>query len=129
LKTDAGLSAKAHREEITTNLQTLGGALSKTIEQISASQKERLDRVSGSVAELTQRSGEQQEALRKTVEERLDAICTENTDKLEQMRLTVDEKLPSTLDQQLGASFQIVADRLNEVYKNGRDADPCPRSR
>jgi DNA recombination protein RmuC len=70
------------------------------------------------VAELTQRSDEQQEALRKTVEERLDAIRTENTEKLEQMRLTVDEKLQSTLDQRLGASFQIVADRLNEVYKS-----------
>jgi DNA recombination protein RmuC len=50
--------------------------------------------------------------LRKTVEERLDAIRHENTEKLEQMRLTVNEKLQSTLDQRLGASFQIVADRL-----------------
>jgi DNA recombination protein RmuC len=30
----------------------------------------------------------------------------------------VDEKLQNTLDQRLGASFQIVADRLNEVYKS-----------
>jgi DNA recombination protein RmuC len=118
LKADAGHNAKALREEITTNLQNLGGTLSHTIEQISASQKERLDRVSGSVADLTQRSGEQQEALRKTVEERLDAIRSENTEKLELMRLTVDEKLQSTLEQRLGASFQIVADRLNEVYKS-----------
>jgi DNA recombination protein RmuC len=118
LKTDAGLNAKALREEITTSLQTLGGTLSQTIEQISQSQKERLDRVSGSVAELTQQSGEQQEALRKTVEERLDAIRSENTEKLEQMRLTVDEKLQTPLEQRLGASFQIVADRLNEVYRS-----------
>jgi DNA recombination protein RmuC len=118
LKTNAGLNAKALREEITTNLQNLGGGLSQTIDQISQSQKERLDRVSGSVAELTQRSGEQQEALRKTVEERLDAIRNENTEKLERMRVTVDEKLQSTLEQRLGASFQIVADRLNEVYKS-----------
>jgi DNA recombination protein RmuC len=118
LKTDAGLTAKALREEITTNLQNLGGALSQTIEQISQSQKERLDRVSLSVAELTQSSGEQQEALRKTVEERLDAIRKENTEKLDQMRQTVDEKLQSTLDQRLGASFQIVADRLEQVYRS-----------
>ena len=118
LKADAGRNAKALREEIVTSLQTLGGALSQTIEQIAASQKERLDRVSGSVAELTQQSGEQQEALRKTVEERLDTIRNENAEKLEQMRLTVDEKLQSTLEQRLGASFQIVADRLNEVYKS-----------
>jgi DNA recombination protein RmuC len=70
------------------------------------------------VTELTQRSGEQQEALRKTVEERLDAIRKENTEKLDQMRQTVDEKLQSTLDQRLGASFQIVADRLEQVYRS-----------
>src|SRR5215472_5186393 len=68
LKSDAGLSAKALREEITKNLQNLGSALGQTIDQISQSQKERLDRVSTGVAELTQRSGEQHEALRKTVE-------------------------------------------------------------
>jgi DNA recombination protein RmuC len=118
LKTDAGLNAKAVREEISTNLQNLGGALGQTIEQISQSQKERLDRVSASVTDLTQRNVEQQEALRKTVEERLDAIRKENTDKLDQMRQTVDEKLQSTLDQRLGASFQIVADRLDQVYRS-----------
>ena len=56
--------------------------------------------------------------MRNTVEERLDAIRKENTDKLDQMRQTVDEKLQSTLDQRLGASFQIVADRLEQVYKS-----------
>ena len=118
MKTDAGVNATALREEITTNLQSLGNGLSQTIEQISQSQQERLDRVTGTVAELTQKSGEQHEALRKTVEERLDAIRNENAEKLDQMRQTVDEKLQSTLDQRLGASFQIVADRLNEVYKS-----------
>jgi DNA anti-recombination protein RmuC len=90
----------------------------QTIEQISQSQKERLDRVSVNVTDLTQRNGEQQDLLRKTVEERLDAIPKENTEKLDQMRQTVDEKLQSSLDQRLGASFQIVADRLEQVYKS-----------
>ena len=79
-----------------------------------------------SVAELTQKSGEQHEALRKTVEERLDAIRNENAEKLDQMRQTVDEKLQSTLDQRLGASFQIVADRLNEVYKSMGEMQTWP---
>ena len=118
LKTDAGLSAKALREEITNSLQNLSGALYQNIEQISQSQRERLDRVSVSLTDLTQRSEEQQDLLRKTVEERLDAIRKENTEKLDQMRQTVDEKLQSTLDQRLGASFQIVADRLEQVYKS-----------
>ena len=34
------------------------------------------------------------------------------------MRQTVDEKLQSTLDQRLNASFQIVSDRLEQVYRS-----------
>jgi DNA recombination protein RmuC len=118
LKTDAATSAKSLREELSQSLQALGGALSQTLDQISQAQRERLDRVSASVTDLTQSSGEQQEALRKTVAERLDAIRHENTEKLEQMRQTVDEKLQSTLEQRLGAFFQIVADRLEQVYRS-----------
>ena len=57
------------------------------------------------------------EAVRISVEQRLDALRTDNTTKLEQMRATVDEKLQTTLDQRLGASFQLVSDRLEQVHK------------
>jgi DNA recombination protein RmuC len=118
LKTDAATSAKALREEVTQNLQTLGGTLTQSVEQISQAQKERLDRVSAAVTELTQRTGEQQEALRGTVEQRLDAIRKDNTEKLESIRHTVDEKLQSTLNERLGASFQVVSEQLERVHKS-----------
>jgi DNA recombination protein RmuC len=118
LKTEAAASAKALREEVTQNLQTLGGTLTQTLEQLSQAQRERLDRVSGVIAELTQKSGERQEALRTTVEHRLDAIRTENTEKLEGIRQTVDEKLQSTLNERLGASFQVVSEWLERVHKS-----------
>ncbi|MBQ4626332.1 MAG: DNA recombination protein RmuC [Clostridia bacterium] len=41
-----------------------------------------------------------------------------NEKKLEQMRLTVDEKLTSTLSQRLDSSFKTVSDRLENVYKS-----------
>src|SRR5262249_45041404 len=72
--------------------------------------------VSGVISDLTQKSGEQQEALRATVEQRLDAIRSENTDKLENIRQTVDEKLQTTLNERLGASFQVVSDWLEKVH-------------
>ena len=40
-----------------------------------------------------------------------------NEKKLEQMRVTVDEKLHATLEQRLGESFKLVADRLEQVHK------------
>src|SRR6266481_3664905 len=104
-------SSRSLREEVTGLFGNLGGAL-------RASLGEKLDIVSGQLTTLTEGNERRQEVLRKTVEERLDAIRKENTEKLDQMRQTVDEKLQSTLDQRLGASFQIVADRLEQVYRS-----------
>src|SRR6267154_932338 len=77
-----------------------------------------LDRVSVAVTELTQRSREQQEALRAIIEQRLDSMRADNTEKLENIRQTVDEKLQSTLNERLGASFQVVSDWLEKVHRS-----------
>ncbi len=55
--------------------------------------------------------------VRAAIESRLDAIRRENTEQLEKMRHTVDEKLQSTLEKRLGESFKQVSDRLEAVYK------------
>jgi DNA recombination protein RmuC len=117
-KTSTAADAKALREEVSQNLQTLGGTLVQTLDQISQAQKERADRVSGVITELTQKSGQQQDGLRMAVEQRLDAIRTENTEKLEGIRQTVDEKLQSTLNERLGASFQVVSEWLEKVHRS-----------
>lgn len=48
----------------------------------------------------------------------VDKMRESNEKKLEQMRLTVDEKLTSTLSQRLDSSFKTVSDRLENVYKS-----------
>jgi len=67
--------------------------------------------------QLMQRNTEGMETLRHTLETRLAAIQTDNGNKLEQMRLTVDEKLHNTLEQRLGDSFKLVSERLEQVHK------------
>jgi DNA recombination protein RmuC len=61
--------------------------------------------------------GEQVQTIRATVEQRLAAIQADNEKKLEQMRMTVDEKLHATLEQRLGESFRQVAERLEQVHR------------
>ena len=56
--------------------------------------------------------------LRRAVEGRLDVLRVENTQKLEQMRQTVDEKLQGTLEQRLGASFKMGNDSLTKVHES-----------
>jgi DNA recombination protein RmuC len=76
------------------------------------------DTVRGGFDGFAQRLREEQELLRGRVETRLDEMRSGNEQKLEQIRLTVDEKLQSTLEQRLGASFKLVNDSLEQVYKS-----------
>ena len=55
--------------------------------------------------------------VRQTVETKLAAIQADNAQRLEQMRATVDEKLQATLEQRLGESFKLVAERLEQVHR------------
>lgn len=57
------------------------------------------------------------ENVRTLVENRLIAIQTDNSQKLEQMRDMVDKRLQMTLENRITDSFKIVNDRLEQVYK------------
>ena len=83
---------------------------------------ERLERmIHADTKDLRQELGQSllqfNDSIRKTVEERLDKMRSENTEKLEQMRQTVDEKLHTTLEKRLGESFALVSERLEKVHQ------------
>lgn len=53
----------------------------------------------------------------RTTSTQLDRISTILDQKLEVIRLTVDEKLHATLEKRLGESFKLVSERLEQVHK------------
>ncbi len=57
------------------------------------------------------------DAMRQTMEQRLQYIQEDNNRKLDAMRQTVDEKLQITLENKMTQSFQLVNERLEQVYK------------
>ena len=67
--------------------------------------------------ELTQRNEQRIGEMRATLEQQLEKLQADNAAKLEQMRATVDEKLQSTLNTRLDASFKIVSERLEQVQR------------
>jgi DNA recombination protein RmuC len=69
------------------------------------------EEVSGAVIRLG-------DSLQRAVESRLDALRADNAEKLEAMRVTVDEKLHHTLEERLGASFKLVSNQLEQVFKS-----------
>jgi DNA recombination protein RmuC len=114
--TQAG-AAKGLREEMVGSFQQLGRAVSETIAQFGEQQKERLERVTTALSTLSDKQERAQDALKQTVEGRLDSIRTESATKLEEMRKTVDERLQSTLETRLGESFNRVVEQLERVHK------------
>lgn len=109
-------SAKELREEVANNLTRFGQASAEMLAQIGALQKERLDLVAEKLRVLVEKHEAGQDALRQSVESRLDALRVENSAKLDEMRRTVDEKLQSTLEQRLGESFNRVVEQLERVH-------------
>lgn len=57
------------------------------------------------------------EAIESKVESKLNTIQKDNSDRLEQMRAVVEEKLQSTLERRLGESFKLVSTRLEDVQR------------
>jgi DNA recombination protein RmuC len=84
---------------------------------LAAAEKLQLDAFSKQIESLTKTSGEKLEAVRTTVEGELRSMKSDNATQLEQMRLTVDEKLQGTLEKRLGESFKQVSERLEQVHK------------
>ena len=72
----------------------------------------------GALTGLSEKLAKAQEGLRATVEAGLEKLRIDNAEKLEQMRVTVDEKLQGTLEQRLGASFKLVSDQLEQVFRS-----------
>lgn len=83
----------------------------------NSSQKDQLDSFSKQLTNLTQINENKLESIRTVVSDSLFRMQTENNDKLEKMRATVEEKLHDTLEKRLGDSFKIVSERLEQVHK------------
>ncbi len=120
---------QALRREIATGARDGLAAAFDKVQQGTTAQAEALTHVQSALNQLTdtlrggfdgfsQRLRQEQEQLRAQVDTKLGEIRSGNEAALERMRLTVDEKLQTTLEQRLGASFKQVSDSLKQVYES-----------
>jgi DNA recombination protein RmuC len=85
--------------------------------QLSALQQRQLEALGARLAALTaslQEAGERQARL---LTAELERLREGNERKLEEMRVTVDERLYGTLERRLGESFALVSERLEAVQR------------
>ncbi len=109
-------------------LEETGRTISQSMKQSSQLQQENVQLLTSSVSTQLQHfeerlktleSTNQQklEDMRTTMTQHLDLLQKDNAQKLENIRATVDEKLQKTLEEKMTHSFQLVSQRLEEVYK------------
>ena len=105
------------REEIAKNREEAAKELRQSREELTGALKGVGDTLYGQFGLLTQTTDKKLDMLREAVEQRLQAIQTDNAKQLDQMRATVDEKLQGTLEKRLGDSFKQVSERLEQVSR------------
>ena len=98
-------------------LENMQGSIGKSLDGLKQAQQKELEVVENRVKALSDANNSKLEKLREAVERQLKEIQDTNDKKLEQMRATVDEKLHSTLEKRLGASFKLVSERLEAVQR------------
>ncbi len=139
LRDEVARSAQGTRQELGTTLADFQRTLFAQQGEVARTQNEQIDAFSRQLAAMqrqladslgraTEAQAEQGRLVREsldlrmtevraTVEQKLVAIQADNEKKLEQIRATVDEKLHATLEQRLGESFKLVAERLDTVHR------------
>ena len=109
-RTESAQISRQGREELATALKGVGDSLNSQLAHLTQTNMQRLDSVRETVEKRL-------DTVRTQIEERLKLLQSDNNKNLEQMRLTVDEKLQGTLEKRLGESFKIVSERLEQVHK------------
>lgn len=117
IRTESAAGAKQLREEVIAALKGIAEATTKTMGELANIQKTQLEAMSTAIGKLSDSNEKKLEAVRVTVESKLQSMQVDNAKQLEQMRQTVDEKLQGTLEKRLGESFKQVSERLELVHK------------
>ena len=117
-RTGSAEAAVSLRDEVLKSVTGLSKAVTDGLEAIQRRQHETANSAANQLKTMAETNERSQSALRDAVQQRLDALRVENSEKLEAMRATVDEKLQTTLNERLGASFNLVNENLKRVHES-----------
>ena len=109
--------AKENREVLNKGLVSFEDKFTNNIKDFDEQLRQRFDNLSKQQSEFNKLSKEAINDIKQTIEKQLISIKEDNNKQLTEMRITVDEKLQSTLEKRLGESFKQVSERLELVHK------------
>ena len=107
-------SNKEIREDVRKSLDDM----SLRIDNMNKGNFEHREKMNEMLLSIRDRNAEQSEKQNKVLESSITKMQESNEKKLEEMRVTVDEKLTSTLTTRLDSSFKTVSEQLENLYKS-----------
>lgn len=99
------------------NIKLMSDMMNQNQLNMSKNQTDRLYQLEERLKTSSLENEQKLENIRLTVEKRLTYLQEDNNRQLEKVRATVDDKLQKTLDEKLNQSFELVNQRLEQVYK------------
>lgn len=127
LTSETGATQQRHHEATLQRLDAMRHTFDERTLQLASDLTQRHDQLRVEATDNRQKQREEiftrldafrgdLETIRTTVDAKLEIIRTDNAQKLDAMRVTVDEKLNETLDKRLGEQFSRVATQLEAVH-------------
>lgn len=107
-------SNKEIREDVKKSLDDM----SLRIDNMNKGNFEHREKMNEMLLSIRDKNAEQSEKQNKVLESSITKMQESNEKKLEEMRVTVDEKLTSTLTTRLDSSFKTVSEQLENLYKS-----------
>ncbi|WP_139193305.1 DNA recombination protein RmuC [Angelakisella massiliensis] len=96
--------------------QELSEATRSAMEAVSRQSSVQMNQLERRFQSYAMENEQKLENIRLTVEKRLNLIRQDNTQQLDEIRAIVEQKLQKTLDDRMTQSFQLVNERLEQVY-------------
>ncbi len=112
-----GQVSDKNQDQLEKTIRQIAEAFRHFKTQLDSNRQESLQTILQFESKINETTTHNLENIRKTLEYKVNELQTQNTSKLEEIRIVVDEKLQSTLEKRLGESFKIVSERLELVHK------------
>ena len=117
LRDDMDQSATATRIHVDSVFKNYGDTVSGNIADKLGNMSEKIKDFSDVLGESSRQNEQKLDNIRTSMRDQLTALTQQNSDQLEKMRETVDEKLQKTLEERIGQSFKRVNEELEKVYR------------
>lgn len=115
---EASRSERQMRQETTAALEKIEVKLNNMLKENYQSRIDLTEKIGASLKAIQEQNAESTERQMRNFSDSIARMQESNEKKLEEMRVTVDEKLTSTLTTRLNSSFKTVSEQLENVYKS-----------